>query len=294
MQNPHSAAQAKCGPEGGPAPLNKIIPLSTVDGPGARTAVFLQGCNIACAYCHNPETQQMCRHCGACVPVCPAGALAQVDGKVTWDKQKCVGCDACLAACPYFASPKITWVAPADVMAAIRPNLPFVRGITVSGGECTLYPEFLTGLFGLAHEAGLTCLIDTNGMVDLQALPGLMAATDGVMLDVKAWDPAVYRALTGAADNHMVKRNLAYLAAAGKLAEVRIVNMPGRVDAADAINGVAEALGKARETVKLKLIAFRPFGVRGQAASAPAPTGPEMDALRAAAEQAGFGHIQIV
>ena len=46
------------------APINKIIPLSVVDGPGCRTSVFVQGCNIACAYCHNPETQQLCRACG--------------------------------------------------------------------------------------------------------------------------------------------------------------------------------------------------------------------------------------
>ena len=38
------------------APVNRILPLSTVDGPGCRAAVFLQGCNLACAYCHNPET----------------------------------------------------------------------------------------------------------------------------------------------------------------------------------------------------------------------------------------------
>ena len=50
------------------APVNRILPLSTVDGPGCRAAVFLQGCNLACAYCHNPETQNLCTGCGACVP----------------------------------------------------------------------------------------------------------------------------------------------------------------------------------------------------------------------------------
>ena len=49
------------------APVNKIIPVSVVDGPGNRTAVFLQGCNISCAYCHNPETQNLCTGCGVCV-----------------------------------------------------------------------------------------------------------------------------------------------------------------------------------------------------------------------------------
>ena len=64
------------------APVNRIIPFSAVDGPGNRTAVFLQGCNIDCKYCHNPETRALCIHCGMCVQKCPTGALQLVEGKV--------------------------------------------------------------------------------------------------------------------------------------------------------------------------------------------------------------------
>ena len=64
------------------APVNRILPLSTVDGPGCRAAVFLQGCNLACAYCHNPETQNLCTGCGACVPACPAGALSLESARI--------------------------------------------------------------------------------------------------------------------------------------------------------------------------------------------------------------------
>ena len=55
------------------APVNKIIPFSSVDGPGNRTAVFFQGCNWDCCYCHNPETRNMCTGQRACVQVCPVG-----------------------------------------------------------------------------------------------------------------------------------------------------------------------------------------------------------------------------
>ena len=67
------------------APVNKIIPFSLVDGPGSRCSVFLQGCNIACAYCHNPETQNLCRDCGVCVEQCPAGALYREGKHVRWN-----------------------------------------------------------------------------------------------------------------------------------------------------------------------------------------------------------------
>lgn len=79
-------------------------------------------------------------------------------------------------------------------------------------------------------------------MVPLAPLTGLMAVCDGVMLDVKAWEPVVHRALTGA-DNAPVKENLAFLSACGKLAEVRVVCAPDAVDVEAVLDGVAAALG---------------------------------------------------
>lgn len=286
----------------GAAPVNRIVPLSAVDGPGARTAIFLQGCNIACLYCHNPETWLLCRHCGACVAGCPTGALRRVENRVVWAPKVCVACDACLKACPHHASPRVRWMTPGEVMEAVLVNRAFIRGITVSGGECTLYPDFLTELFTLAKREGLSCLIDSNGTTDFSALPGLMAVTDGVMLDVKAWDPAVYKALTGAGNDAAVKRSLSFLHAAGKLAELRVVYLPGHVDATAVLQGAARVLGGERGAgrrpglaeTRLKLIAFRPYGVCGAAEGMAVPTEEEMEDLRAAAETFGFGNITVV
>ena len=215
------------------AVINKIIPLSVVDGPGCRTSVFVQGCNIACAYCHNPETQQLCSGCGLCVSQCPAGALSiQENGgetpkenkhdRVIWEESLCVQCDTCIRVCPSHASPKVRRMSAEDVWKEIEKNMPFIQGITVSGGECTLYPEFLTELFRRAGKSGLTCFLDSNGCVDLSQYPRLMQVTDQVMLDVKAWDHDVFGRLTGG-DVSIVKKNLKYLAEHGKLFEVRLV-----------------------------------------------------------------------
>ena len=56
-------------------PVNRILPFSSVDGPGNRTVVFLQGCGFDCKYCHNPETRNLCISCGDCVGKCPAHAI---------------------------------------------------------------------------------------------------------------------------------------------------------------------------------------------------------------------------
>lgn len=272
------------------APVNRIIPFSTVDGPGSRTSVFVQKCNIACGYCHNPETQNMCRGCGRCVGKCPAGALAQNGASVLWDAAKCVSCDTCIAVCPYRASPKIRWMDAPAVMREVEKNIPFIRGITVSGGECALYPQFLLELFTLAKARGLTCLCDSNGTVRFSDFPGLMEVCDGVMLDVKSWSPEVFRALTGG-DNAPVIANLANLSSRGKLEEVRVVVVDGRVDAEDVIRGTAKAVDP--RVTRLVLISFRANGVKGPFAAITPPSPERMRALAALASSVGFREIVV-
>lgn len=274
------------------APVNRIVPLSVVDGPGNRTAVFLQGCNIACAYCHNPETQHLCDSCGECVDGCPSGALSMDDGSVRWDRSRCTMCDRCIQVCPRNASPKVTQMSVDEVMAEVMRNVPFIRGITVSGGECMLHAGFVEELFRAAKAAGLGTLIDSNGTVDFTRFPGLMEVTDGVMLDVKSWDEDAFRRLTGAS-GAMVKRNLRYLAETGRIEELRIVCLDGEVDAEAVIRGIAETIPEHFRDIALKLIRFRPHGVRGRLEGHAAPDGGTMERYKATAIQNGFNKVII-
>lgn len=298
------------------AVINKIIPLSVVDGPGCRTSVFVQGCNIACAYCHNPETQQLCSGCGLCVSQCPAGALSiQENGgetpkenkhdRVIWEESLCVQCDTCIRVCPSHASPKVRRMSAEDVWKEIEKNMPFIQGITVSGGECTLYPEFLTALFRRAGKAGLTCFLDSNGCVDLSQYPRLMQVTDQVMLDVKAWDHDVFGRLTGG-DVSIVKKNLKYLAEHGKLFEVRLVCLDSEhegekrqegvpeVDMEAVIAGVSREAAPYLKEFRLKLITFRQYGVTGSLKDAKSPSRERMEELKRLAVRYGFQDIQVV
>lgn len=274
------------------APVNRVIPFSLVDGPGSRCSIFLQGCNIACAYCHNPETQNLCRECGLCVDQCPAGALYRQGKHVRWNKDACVGCDTCIHVCPHKASPKIEWLTPDEVFDTVRSYQPFIRGITVSGGECMLHPEWMQRLFSLCREAGLGTLIDSNGCVPFDEHEDLLEVADGVMLDVKAWAPEVFHHLTYG-DVATVKRNLAYLAERDKIEELRIVVVPGWNDPEATIAGIADTLGTRTAATKLKLIKFRRFGVVGELADADSHDDERMAELEQLARDAGFAQVEL-
>lgn len=276
------------------ATVNKIIPFSSVDGPGNRTSVFLQGCNFDCKYCHNPETIVRCISCGACLPYCKPQALRMEGGRITYDITKCVLCDECFHHCPHGSSPRTREMTAEQVMAEVRKNLPFIRGITVSGGECTQWPGFLRELLTLAKSEGLGTLLDSNGSYDFSADPALMAVTDGVMLDVKAWTEEDHLAVTGR-DNKMVLKNLRWLAEAGKLTEVRTVIVPGLFDCKKTVENVSRVLSETGSTAtRYKIIRFRPMGVREAYKNLTAPTDALLRQLKDLAQSYGLTDVVTV
>ncbi len=278
------------------APVNRIIPFSAVDGPGNRTAVFLQGCNINCKYCHNPETRSLCQNCGKCVESCPAGALSLADGRVCFDQEKCCGCDTCIHLCPHDASPRIRWMTPEDCLREILKNVPFIRGVTVSGGECTLHPDFLRELGKLCRAEGLGYLLDANGTYDFEADPaGLLDCIDGVMLDIKAWQPEEHRTVTDA-DNALIRKNLVFLAEKGKLEEVRTVIVPALYDCAGTVRETARALKPylKKKAIRYKIIAYRPMGVREKYRHFRSPSQEELQELKALAAAEGMEDIVLI
>lgn len=215
------------------ASVSKIIPFSCVDGPGSRLTLFLQGCNLRCKNCHNPWTMGRCNDCGECVPQCPHQALSLNMSKVVWHSDICQQCDTCLQMCPQQATPMAQTMSVNEVLRHIRKASLFIEGITVSGGEATTQLPFVIALFSaikadpqLQH---LTCMVDSNGWLGETGWQKLLPVCDGVMLDFKAWDSAYHMQLTGR-DNATIRRSILFLAERGKLAELRLLVIPGQVD----------------------------------------------------------------
>lgn len=272
--------------------VNRIIPFSCVDGPGNRTAIFLQGCNFNCQYCHNPETINICRNCQICVKNCPYEALTIKYGSVVWNHQQCQKCDICLKTCPHNSSPKALWMDTEEIVAEVRKVRSFIQGITVSGGECMLQSEFLLSLFTEMKKLGLTTFIDTNGSIPFWENKELLSVTDMAMVDIKAYKSMEHQKLTGM-ENETIFKNVEYLGNLGKLYEIRTVIVPDLLDNYFNVDATSKFLAKVNPWVRYKLIKYRPLGVRRDVMTSRTPADSMMHELEAIAKSNGCKDIVI-
>jgi pyruvate formate lyase activating enzyme len=244
-----------------------IQKYSVHDGPGIRTTVFLKGCPLCCAWCHNPEgiaarpellvLESRCASCGACREACPFGGTLPATGApgpLPTQMPDCTRCGACVEACPggarQMAGREMTV---REVLAEVLADRIFYEdsggGVTFSGGEPLAQPRFLRALLTAAREHGVHTTVDTSGFGCTDELLAVAALTDLFLFDLKLLDDARHREFTGVS-NRPILANLAALDAVHRNLWLRVPLIPGiNDDAANltAVAGLAATLRSARQ-----------------------------------------------
>jgi pyruvate formate lyase activating enzyme len=266
--------------------VTNIQGYSIHDGPGIRTVVFLKGCGLQCQWCSNPECisphpeigffKSLCTKCGKCLKVCPNKALNGEPGQVpSIDRQQCSGCSACVSVCYYKAL--VLYGQPMNVEAvfdAVKRDAIFYQasggGVTVSGGEVLLQPQFVCGLLDNCRRDGIHTCIETSGYGAESALQQVLPYTDLVLFDLKHQDPDKHLQYTGRSNN-LILDNARIAAASGVEVLFRMPLIPGINDNTQNIQKTAAFLkGLGKKASGIELMPYHLLG-KGKYASLDRP-----------------------
>ncbi len=185
-----------------------IQKFSLHDGPGIRTTVFMKGCSLACKWCSNPESmnwnQEIMTHnvrcigCKKCAEACPVGAIVFTERGREIDWEKCNNCLECARVCPAKAIECIGYyMTVEEVMKKVESDRTFYEnsngGMTVSGGEPLVQPEFVRELLKKCQEKGIHTTLDTTGNAPWQNIESVLEYVDLVLQDIKHTDTGMHK-----------------------------------------------------------------------------------------------------
>jgi pyruvate formate lyase activating enzyme len=228
------------------------------DGPGIRTTVFLKGCPLRCAWCHNPESQGF----GVETLQGQAGAV-------------CVGRTVSLD----------------EVIGEIERDTAFYDqsggGVTFSGGEPLSQPEFVMAALDRCGELDIHRTVDTCGQVPREVLLAAATRTDLFLYDLKLAGADRHQRYTGA-DVTLIQENLKALCETGVAIRVRIPVIPGINDSAEQMAALGKVIASLPRELPVDLLAYHGaamdkyprFGMEPPLPDTPEPTEAEMNTCR--------------
>ncbi len=259
-----------------PCNIFQLQRLSVNDGEGIRTTVFFKGCALRCQWCANPESwafdaqlmffPHKCTGCGNCVIACKQEAnVRNNEGTINFISRNCVNCGACLTVCPADARQVMGEELTIDaVMKQLKKDYIFYLesggGVTFSGGEPFLHPEYLRMLNARCHQLGINTAVESCAYFDFAACQDIIANMDQIFFDLKIMDSAKHKQYTGVTN----ERILANIEAASKINDNIIVRVPvitGVNDSDENMSALAKFLLAKTSITRVELLPYHKLGL---------------------------------
>lgn len=248
--------------------------FSTHDGDGIRTTVFFKGCPLSCVWCHNPEGISVrprplyfpnkCIRCGICsrlsahggAEMTAAGIKLHIKQEEDWDRMM----DACPSEALVWDSRRLT---AKETVEEVMRDEPFFRhggGVTLSGGEPLLQPDFALAVLKGLKQKGVHTAIETALYADSQVVQKLLPYLDLVYADLKLADSHRHEQYTGV-PNGKIKENIRILLESEKAGNViiRTPMIPGITADNGNIAGISRYISGIYPDVSYEILNYNPL-----------------------------------
>ncbi len=222
--------------------VSEIQRSSFHDGPGIRTTVFLKGCPLRCAWCHNPES-------------------ISLEPTVLYYHEKCIGCGGCSEGC-YTGARRVVGreMSVDEVISEIMQDAPYFGesgGVTFSGGEPFMQHEFLSSLLDECRKAGIGTALETSM---IYYYPEILKKTDIIYADIKLWDPEAHKRYVGAT-NETILFNIKNADSLGIPIIIHTPLIPDINDDIETIESIRMFAASLKNCIEYRLLPYHPLGV---------------------------------
>ncbi|MFC1871311.1 glycyl-radical enzyme activating protein [Chloroflexota bacterium] len=251
-----------------------ITRMTIHNGPGIRTLILFKGCPLRCRWCSTPESQKTepeiavypdkCIHCDRCLPVCPLKAINLTEETVGIDRTVCDACGNCAREC-YAEAIKILGqpMTVAEIVEEVKKDAVIYRqsggGVTISGGEPLLDPDFMVSLLRAISEEGISVGVDTCGHVPRASIERVLPWVAFLLWDIKSMNPEKHRELTGVS-NELILNNLRAVSGRNIPLYIRVPLIPGYTDSDENIGAIAELARGLSSVVEVALLPLHHLG----------------------------------